>query len=194
MDRRSGALPAVSVAFNSAPVNWPSTVPADIRGCPYPGGHRVHRQSDRGEATDARDEENAHSGSPVLQVGAGDGRRPRPSGSETAIVRHVVGPGHGRSAAEERAPNGSGVAPIAGECRMRRWTRLRRRSRDRVSQIGRTTRSTWATDQTPGFIDNRATTHLFGIPVDLADKRCLDIGTYSTASGRSSSSGGARRR
>lgn len=31
---------------------------------------------------------------------------------------------------------------------------------------------------TPGFIDNRATTHLFGIPENLAGKRCLDIGTY----------------
>ncbi|HEY8173166.1 MAG TPA: methyltransferase domain-containing protein [Dehalococcoidia bacterium] len=31
---------------------------------------------------------------------------------------------------------------------------------------------------TPGFIDNRDTTHLFGIPDDLAGKRCLDIGTY----------------
>jgi tRNA (mo5U34)-methyltransferase len=31
---------------------------------------------------------------------------------------------------------------------------------------------------TPGFIDNRPTVHLFGIPEDLAGKRCLDIGTY----------------
>lgn len=31
---------------------------------------------------------------------------------------------------------------------------------------------------TPGFIDNRPTVHLFGIPDDLTGKRCLDIGTY----------------
>ena len=31
---------------------------------------------------------------------------------------------------------------------------------------------------TPGFIDNRGTEHLFGIPDDLTGKRCLDIGTY----------------
>ena len=31
---------------------------------------------------------------------------------------------------------------------------------------------------TPGFIDNRPTVHLFGIPQDLTGKRCLDIGTY----------------
>lgn len=31
---------------------------------------------------------------------------------------------------------------------------------------------------TPGFIDNRPTVHLFGIPEDLTGKRCLDIGTY----------------
>jgi tRNA (mo5U34)-methyltransferase len=31
---------------------------------------------------------------------------------------------------------------------------------------------------TPGFIDNRSTAHLFGIPTDLTGKRCLDIGTY----------------
>jgi tRNA (mo5U34)-methyltransferase len=31
---------------------------------------------------------------------------------------------------------------------------------------------------TPGFIDNRPTAHLFGIPKDLTGKRCLDIGTY----------------
>lgn len=31
---------------------------------------------------------------------------------------------------------------------------------------------------TPGFIDNRPTLHLFGIPQDLTGKRCLDIGTY----------------
>lgn len=31
---------------------------------------------------------------------------------------------------------------------------------------------------TPGFIDNRPTTHLFGLPEDLSGKRCLDIGTY----------------
>jgi tRNA (mo5U34)-methyltransferase len=31
---------------------------------------------------------------------------------------------------------------------------------------------------TPGFIDNRPTVDLFGIPDDLTGKRCLDIGTY----------------
>ncbi len=31
---------------------------------------------------------------------------------------------------------------------------------------------------TPGFIDNRDTVHLFGLPEDLSGKRCLDIGTY----------------
>ncbi|MEO7666722.1 MAG: class I SAM-dependent methyltransferase, partial [Dehalococcoidia bacterium] len=31
---------------------------------------------------------------------------------------------------------------------------------------------------TPGFIDNRPTVHLFGLPEDLTGKRCLDIGTY----------------
>jgi tRNA (mo5U34)-methyltransferase len=31
---------------------------------------------------------------------------------------------------------------------------------------------------TPGFIDNRPTVHLFGIPEDLTGMRCLDIGTY----------------
>lgn len=31
---------------------------------------------------------------------------------------------------------------------------------------------------TPGFIDNRPTVHLFGIPDDLTGKRCLDIGMY----------------
>jgi tRNA (mo5U34)-methyltransferase len=31
---------------------------------------------------------------------------------------------------------------------------------------------------TPGFIDNRDTAHLFGLPADLSGKRCLDIGTY----------------
>ena len=31
---------------------------------------------------------------------------------------------------------------------------------------------------TPGFIDNRPSVPLFGIPADLAGKRCLDIGTY----------------
>ncbi|MDO8614709.1 MAG: class I SAM-dependent methyltransferase [Dehalococcoidia bacterium] len=31
---------------------------------------------------------------------------------------------------------------------------------------------------TPGFIDNRPTAHLFGLPDDLSGKRCLDIGTY----------------
>jgi len=31
---------------------------------------------------------------------------------------------------------------------------------------------------TPGFVDNRPTTHLFGLPEDLSGKRCLDIGTY----------------
>jgi tRNA (mo5U34)-methyltransferase len=31
---------------------------------------------------------------------------------------------------------------------------------------------------TPGFVDNRPTVHLFGIPTDLSGKRCLDIGTY----------------
>lgn len=31
---------------------------------------------------------------------------------------------------------------------------------------------------TPGFIDNRASVPLFGLPEDLTGKRCLDIGTY----------------
>jgi tRNA (mo5U34)-methyltransferase len=31
---------------------------------------------------------------------------------------------------------------------------------------------------TPGFIDNRPTVQLFGIPDELTGKRCLDIGTY----------------
>jgi tRNA (mo5U34)-methyltransferase len=31
---------------------------------------------------------------------------------------------------------------------------------------------------TPGFIDNRPTVSLFGLPGDLVGKRCLDIGTY----------------
>lgn len=31
---------------------------------------------------------------------------------------------------------------------------------------------------TPGFIDNRPTAHLFGLPQDLSGMRCLDIGTY----------------
>lgn len=31
---------------------------------------------------------------------------------------------------------------------------------------------------TPGFIDNRDTVPLFGLPEDLTGKRCLDIGTY----------------
>lgn len=31
---------------------------------------------------------------------------------------------------------------------------------------------------TPGFIDNRSSVPLFGIPEDLTGKRCLDIGTY----------------
>ncbi len=31
---------------------------------------------------------------------------------------------------------------------------------------------------TPGFIDNRASVPLFGLPSDLTGKRCLDIGTY----------------
>jgi tRNA (mo5U34)-methyltransferase len=31
---------------------------------------------------------------------------------------------------------------------------------------------------TPGFIDNRSSVPLFGIPDDLTGKRCLDIGTY----------------
>jgi tRNA (mo5U34)-methyltransferase len=31
---------------------------------------------------------------------------------------------------------------------------------------------------TPGFIDNRDTVHLFGLPQDMTGMRCLDIGTY----------------
>lgn len=31
---------------------------------------------------------------------------------------------------------------------------------------------------TPGFVDNRSTVHLYGLPEDLSGKRCLDIGTY----------------
>lgn len=31
---------------------------------------------------------------------------------------------------------------------------------------------------TPGFIDNRDTRHLFGLPEDMTRMRCLDIGTY----------------
>jgi tRNA (mo5U34)-methyltransferase len=31
---------------------------------------------------------------------------------------------------------------------------------------------------TPGFVDNRSTVDLFGLPEDLSGKRCLDIGTY----------------
>lgn len=31
---------------------------------------------------------------------------------------------------------------------------------------------------TPGFIDNRSTVHLFGLPQDMTGMRCLDIGTY----------------
>src|SRR5690606_26550847 len=31
---------------------------------------------------------------------------------------------------------------------------------------------------TPGFIDNRATVPLFGLPEDMTGMRCLDIGTY----------------
>ncbi len=97
-----------------------------------------------------------------------------------AIVRHVVGPGLRMLGGRRNGhTSGSGAAPIAGQRPDAAMDAAAAAIWDRVSRIG------WYHTidlghgiSTPGFIDNRATTHLFGIPADLADKRCLDIGTY----------------
>lgn len=97
-----------------------------------------------------------------------------------AVVRYLVRPGvsllrrgsNGRAAEAER----TAFRPVRPDAaREGRGAEIW----DRVSGIG------WYHTidlgdgvATPGFIDNRATTHLFGIPEDLTGKRCLDIGTY----------------
>lgn len=99
---------------------------------------------------------------------------------KSAFVRYLVKPGMGllRRRGNGHAPEGEPsafqparpAAALDGEGAAI-W--------DRISKIG------WYHTidlghgiATPGFIDNRGTEHLFGIPEDLTGKRCLDIGTY----------------
>ena len=99
---------------------------------------------------------------------------------KSAFVRYLVKPGIGllRRRGNGHAPEGDAAAfqPARPAAAMDGegaaiW--------DRISKIG------WYHTidlghgiATPGFIDNRGTEHLFGIPDDLSGKRCLDIGTY----------------
>jgi tRNA (mo5U34)-methyltransferase len=98
----------------------------------------------------------------------------------SALVRYLVKPGirllRGRANGHSPEPEATPFRPERpAAAREGRGAELW----DRISQIGwYHTIDLGEGIATPGFIDNRGTTHLFGIPDDLTGKRCLDIGTY----------------
>jgi tRNA (mo5U34)-methyltransferase len=98
----------------------------------------------------------------------------------SALVRYVVRPGLRllRGRANGHSPE-SEAAPLHPERPVAAYEGRGAEVWERVSQIGwYHTIDLGEGIATPGFIDNRGTTHLFGIPDDLSGKRCLDIGTY----------------
>jgi tRNA (mo5U34)-methyltransferase len=96
------------------------------------------------------------------------------------IFRYLVRPGlrlmshNGNGKANGVKPVGSPTPPSAvreNDDASRVWQKVSRLKWYHTIDLGRGV-------VTPGFVDNRPTTHLFGLPDDLSGKRCLDIGTY----------------
>jgi tRNA (mo5U34)-methyltransferase len=113
-----------------------------------------------------------------IAVRAGDELTERVARS--ALYRHLVGPLRRvvrRRDRLERTPHQPPSPPSAGPRDFEDaeaaaiWDRVSKLGWYHTIELGHGV-------VTPGFVDNRSSVGLFGLPSDLSGKRCLDIGTY----------------